>query len=129
MPKTLADLRVSKHLLCGRIDTNPGLVRLGATDFAQPAFGAMVDEVLAGRGGTVTGGGASTDIGSTKSVSDLTSPINGTIRDVINRTPQFVDTEPHRQGPVFKVKPDLSTLNQQPISLIGARTERSLAGR
>jgi glycine cleavage system H protein len=125
MPNTLADLRVRKDLLCGRVDMNPGLVRLGATDCAQPALGAMVVDVLAEPGGTVTGCGASTDIGSTKSLNDLTSPINETVCDVINRTPRLVDTEPYRQGWVFEVKVDPSTLNQQLISLMGARTERS----
>ena len=56
-----------------------GVVVIGISDFAQDALGEVVFVNLPGEGDEVTAGEAFGDVESVKAVSDLVSPVSGTV--------------------------------------------------
>ena len=56
-----------------------GLTVIGISDFAQDALGDVVFVNLPGEGDEVTAGEAFGDVESVKAVSDLVSPVSGTV--------------------------------------------------
>ena len=56
-----------------------GVVVIGISDFAQDALGDVVFVNLLGEGDEVTAGEAFGDVESVKAVSDLVSPVTGTV--------------------------------------------------
>ena len=60
-----------------------GVVVIGISDFAQDALGDVVFVNLPGEGDEVTAGEAFGDVESVKAVSDLVSPVSGTVCAVI----------------------------------------------
>ena len=56
-----------------------GVVGIGISDFAQDALGDVVFVNLPGEGDEVTAGEAFGDVESVKAVSDLVSPVTGTV--------------------------------------------------
>ena len=56
-----------------------GVVVIGISDFAQDALGDVVFVNLPGEGDEVTAGEAFGDVESVKDVSDLVSPVSGTV--------------------------------------------------
>ena len=56
-----------------------GVVVIGISDFAQDALGDVVFVNLPGEGDKVTAGEAFGDVESVKAVSDLVSPVSGTV--------------------------------------------------
>ena len=56
-----------------------GIVVVGISDFAQDALGDVVFVNLPGEGDEVTAGEAFGDVESVKAVSDLVSPVTGTV--------------------------------------------------
>ena len=56
-----------------------GVVVIGISDFAQDALGDVVFVKLPGEGDEVTAGEAFGDVESVKAVSDLVSPVSGTV--------------------------------------------------
>ena len=125
------DLRYSKDHLWARPGTDTGLVRVGVTDFAQQSLGDVVDVTLPEPGGTVTAGEACGDIESVKSLSDLITPVAGTVHsrnDDLAGAPELVNTDPYGQGWMFEVETDPTTLGRQLAALMDADAYRALAG-
>jgi glycine cleavage system H protein len=78
-----------------------GPVRVGITDFAQDALGDIVYVQLPEVGSTVRAGDACGELESTKSVSDLFAPVNGTVTAVnesLADQPDLVNTDPYGEG-------------------------------
>ena len=61
------------------VKTEGGVTVVGISDFAQDALGDVVFVNLPAEGDTVTAGEAFGDVESVKAVSDLVSPITGTV--------------------------------------------------
>ena len=61
------------------IRTEDGVAVIGISDFAQDALGDVVFVNLPGEGDEVTAGEAFGDVESVKAVSDLVSPVSGTV--------------------------------------------------
>jgi glycine cleavage system H protein len=83
-----------------------GSVRIGITDYAQDALGDIVYVQLPEVGDTVTAGAAIGELESTKSVSDVYSPITGTVvarNDTLDATPELVNSDPYGAGWLFEV--------------------------
>ena len=59
-----------------------GVFTIGLTDYAQGALGDIVFINLPEEGDDVTAGEAFADVESVKAVSDVFSPVNGTVTDV-----------------------------------------------
>jgi glycine cleavage system H protein len=78
-----------------------GPMRVGITDFAQDALGDIVYVQLPEVGSTVRAGDACGELESTKSVSDLFAPINGTVvavNEALADQPDLVNTDPYGEG-------------------------------
>jgi glycine cleavage system H protein len=83
-----------------------GSVRIGITDYAQDALGDIVYVQLPEVGEAVTAGAAVGELESTKSVSDVYSPVSGEIvarNDSLDATPELVNTDPYGAGWLFEV--------------------------
>ncbi|MFD5634727.1 glycine cleavage system protein GcvH [Streptomyces sp. NPDC127077] len=84
-----------------------GVATVGITEFAANALGDVVYAQLPAVGDTVTAGESCGELESTKSVSDLYSPVNGEIvdanQDVVD-DPALVNSAPFEGGWLFKVR-------------------------
>ncbi|SDZ84941.1 glycine cleavage system H protein [Bowdeniella nasicola] len=79
---------------------------VGITDFAADALGDVVYVDLPEVGSEVTAGETCGEIESTKSVSDLISPVTGTVEEVnddVVDAPETVNSDPFGAGWLFKV--------------------------
>jgi glycine cleavage system H protein len=81
--------------------------RVGITDFAQDSLGDVVYVELPGVGANVMAHASCAEIESTKSVSEIFSPVTGTIVEV-NRTlddaPEQVNADPYGAGWIFVIE-------------------------
>jgi len=83
------------------VKAGEGPVRVGITDFAQDALGDIVYVQLPEVGATVRAGDACGELESTKSVSDLFAPVNGTVTAVnesLADQPDLVNSDPYGEG-------------------------------
>jgi glycine cleavage system H protein len=88
--------------------TDEGTVRIGITAFAQDALGDVVYVSLPTVGDTVDAGDACGEVESTKSVSDLYSPLAGEVTAVnpaLDGTPELVNTDPYGEGWMYELRP------------------------
>ncbi|WP_030553684.1 glycine cleavage system protein GcvH [Streptomyces exfoliatus] len=84
-----------------------GVATVGITEFAANALGDVVYAQLPAVGDTVTAGETCGELESTKSVSDLYSPVTGEVvganQDVVD-DPSLVNSAPFEGGWLFKVR-------------------------
>lgn len=76
-------------------------VRVGITDFAQDALGDVVYVDAPDEGTEVRAGEAFGEVESTKSVSDIFSPVSGRIvqrNAALSDTPELVNQDPYGEG-------------------------------
>ena len=92
-----------------------GSVRIGITDYAQDALGDIVYVQLPEVGDDVTAGASVGELESTKSVSDVYAPVDGTVTAVngsLDATPELVNNDPYDAGWLFELRPaDASTID------------------
>ncbi|WP_055715094.1 glycine cleavage system protein GcvH [Streptomyces torulosus] len=95
-----------------------GVSTVGITEHAANALGDVVYTQLPEVGSTVAAGESCGELESTKSVSDLYSPVSGEItevnEDVVN-DPSLVNTAPFEGGWLFKVR-----IAEEPGDLLSA---------
>ncbi|GLF94786.1 glycine cleavage system protein GcvH [Streptomyces yaizuensis] len=88
-------------------DAVDGVATVGITQFAAAALGDVVYAELPAVGATVTAGESCGELESTKSVSDLYSPVTGEVteanQDVVD-DPSLVNSAPFEGGWLFKVR-------------------------
>ena len=83
-------------------------VRIGITDYAQDALGDVVFVQLPAVGTVVEAGGACSEVESTKSVSDVYSPVAGTVVEVnteLAEAPQRLNEDPYGAGWICTIEP------------------------
>ena len=81
--------------------------RVGITDFAQDALGDVVYVSVPEVGATVAANGACGEVESTKSVSDIFTPVSGSVtevNDALNDTPELLNQQPYGDGWIFVVE-------------------------
>jgi glycine cleavage system H protein len=81
--------------------------KVGITDFAQDALGDVVYVQLPEVGSAVAANGACAEVESTKSVSDIYSPVSGTIVEVnesLGDAPEQLNSDPYGAGWIFVVQ-------------------------
>lgn len=81
-------------------------VRVGITDFAQRALGDIVFVLTPKIGESVRAGGVCGEVESTKSVSEIYSPVNGTIsaiNDAVVANPESINASPYGSGWLFEI--------------------------
>jgi glycine cleavage system H protein len=89
-----------------------GRVRIGITDYAQDALGDVVFVQLPAVGTVVEEGGACSEVESTKSVSDVYSPVAGTVVEVnaeLAEAPQQLNEDPYGAGWICAIEPSTPT--------------------
>ncbi|HEX3394189.1 MAG TPA: glycine cleavage system protein GcvH [Acidimicrobiales bacterium] len=85
-----------------------GRVRIGITDYAQDALGDVVFVKLPDVDAAVEANGACSEVESTKSVSDVYSPVAGTVvavNQALADAPQAVNDDPYGEGWICLVEP------------------------
>ncbi|WP_406184986.1 glycine cleavage system protein GcvH [Streptomyces sp. NBC_01006] len=105
-------------------DAEDGVATVGITEFAANALGDVVYAQLPEVGDTVTAGETCGELESTKSVSDLYSPVTGEVvesnQDVVD-DPALVNTAPFEGGWLFKVR-----IAEEPADLLSAEEYATL---
>ena len=100
------DVRYTKEHEWAR--TEDGGVRIGITDYAQDALGDVVYVDLPDVGSVLRANQPFGEVESTKSVSDLFSPIEGTViqrNPLIDERPELVNEQPYGDGWLVMVEP------------------------
>ena len=90
-----------------QVQDTPGVVRIGITDHAQDALGDIVFVQLPAVGDEVAAGGAIGEVESTKSVSEIFSPLSGAVVAVNERladTPELVNSGPYGDGWMLELR-------------------------
>ncbi len=78
-----------------------GRATIGITQYAQDALGDIVYVDLPPVGTAVSGGATFGEVESTKSVSDIYSPVSGTIverNEELDKSPELINSDPYGQG-------------------------------
>ncbi|MFZ3559960.1 MULTISPECIES: glycine cleavage system protein GcvH [unclassified Streptomyces] len=103
-----------------------GVATIGITEHAANALGDIVFVQLPEVGDAVTAGETCGELESTKSVSDLYSPVNGEVteinQDVVD-DPALVNSAPFEGGWLFKVR-----LSDEPKDLLSADEYTEFSG-
>ena len=93
------DLKYTEEHEWARIEGDQAVV--GITDYAQDALGDIVYVDLPPVGTTVRAGETFGEVESTKSVSDIYSPLSGTIaerNEQLDKSPEIINSDPYGQG-------------------------------
>ena len=88
---------------------NESIVRVGITEYAAEQLGDIVFVSLPSVGESVAPGDACGELESTKSVSDLFSPVAGvvtTINELLTATPEIINSDPYGDGWLFELDVD-----------------------
>jgi glycine cleavage system H protein len=88
---------------------NTSTVRVGITEYAADQLGDIVFVSLPAVGEAVAAGDACGELESTKSVSDLFSPVPGTVSAVnplLETSPETVNSDPYGDGWLFELELD-----------------------
>ncbi len=83
-----------------------GLVVFGITDFAQSALGDIVFASLPKVGAKLTAGQTCGEVESTKSVSDIYTPVTGVVKEVnekLANNPEILNSDPYGEGWMIKL--------------------------
>jgi len=82
-------------------------VRIGITDFAQESLGDVVYVSLPDVGTMITKGEPFGEVESTKSVSELFGPVDGTVtarNDTLDGQPEVINSDPYGAGWIIEVE-------------------------
>ena len=83
------------------------IARIGITDYAQNSLGDIVFVQMPEPGTTVEPGDSIGEVESTKSVSDIFSPVSGTVvsrNDALDSAPELVNSDPYGDGWMIEVE-------------------------
>lgn len=85
-----------------------GRILVGITEFAQDQLGDIVFVGLPDPGAEVKAGEPVGEVESTKSVSDVYSPVSGRVVDKnteVEQTPELVNSDPYGRGWLVRIEP------------------------
>jgi len=100
--------------------------RVGVTDHAQDALGQIVDVQLPSVGDAVVAGNAVAEVESSKSVSDIGSPVSGTVvlvNELLTDSPELINSDPFGAGWLYEVQ---LSYNEMLEALMSADEYRTL---
>lgn len=104
--------------------TGDNSAKIGITDFAQGALGDIVYIQLPKINQSVIAGKVCGEVESTKSVSEIYSPLTGTITQVnmeLESAPEVINTDPYNNGWIAEI-----TFSEKPLDLLTANEYASL---
>jgi glycine cleavage system H protein len=118
MSQIPADLQYTKeHEWVAATDT-PTTIRMGITDFAQGALGDIVYVQMPKVGESVVADKVCGEVESTKSVSEIFSPVTGTvtaINETLSSQPELVNSDPYGDGWLAEI-----SVSGEPAALLTA---------
>ena len=91
---------------------NGDIIRIGITDYAQDALGDVVFVDLPKVGAALDAHATLGEVESTKSVSEIYSPVSGTVtavNDSLSTSPEFVNSDPYGEGWICEITTTSST--------------------
>lgn len=89
--------------------TGTGTVVFGITEFAQDSLGDIVYVSLPSVGATLAAGAVCGEVESTKSVSDIYSPVSGEVvasNAELDAKPEAINSDPYGEGWMVELRPD-----------------------
>ena len=87
------------------------IFRVGITDYAQGALGDIVYIQLPKVGESIEAGKVCGEVESTKSVSEIYSPLTGKVINVnsdLESTPEVINSQPYEMGWIFEIEIEAS---------------------
>ena len=90
-------------------DLGDGVIQFGITDHAQDALGDIVFVTLPAVGSRVSAGEPCGEVESTKSVSDVYSPVDGEVvrrNEAVETAPETLNSDPYVAGWIAEVRVD-----------------------
>ena len=108
------------------VSVDGDVATVGITSYAADALGDVVYLDLPSVGASTVYLKICGEIESTKSVSELYSPIDGEVvevNDAVSANPEMVNTDPHGEGWLFKVK-----FTELPAELMSASDYQEMVG-
>ncbi|NBV95353.1 MAG: glycine cleavage system protein GcvH [Actinobacteria bacterium] len=120
-----ADFKYSKEheWIKGSVEKD-ATVTIGITDYAQSSLGDIVYVQLPKVGEKVSEGKVCGEVESTKSVSEIYSPVSGTVTEInseLEKKPEALNQDPYGSGWIAKIK-----LESTPNSLLDANGYQGL---
>jgi glycine cleavage system H protein len=91
---------------------NGDIIRIGITDYAQDALGDVVFVDLPKVGAALDAHATLGEVESTKSVSEIYSPVSGVVtavNDSLSTSPEFVNSDPYGEGWICEITTTSST--------------------
>jgi len=98
-----------EHEWVSGLDGEDGVVTVGITDYAADALGDIVYVSLPEEGQAVTAGEPCGEAESTKSVSDIYSPLSGEVVAVnqgVTEDPATINADPYGEGWLYRIRID-----------------------
>ena len=126
MSNVPSDLKFTKEHEWVATTPSANVFRVGITDYAQSALGDIVYVQLPKVGQKLTAGDVCGEIESTKSVSEIYSPITGEVSSVngnLDGAPEIINSEPYGSGWILEI----SVSGDLPALLSGEEYEKLTA--
>ena len=126
MSQIPADLQYTKEHEWVAPTSTAGTIRMGITDFAQGALGDIVYVQMPKVGEAVIAGKVCGEVESTKSVSEIFSPVTGTvvaINDALTTAPELVNSDPYGAGWLAEI-----SVSGEPSGLLSAAQYGEITG-
>lgn len=105
-------------------ESSPSVIRMGITDYAQSALGDIVYVQLPKVGDVVVADKVCGEVESTKSVSEIFSPVSGTvtaINDSLEANPEVLNSDPYGAGWLAEIE-----VSATPVGLLSADGYRQI---
>lgn len=126
MSQIPADLQYTKEHEWVAQTATAGTIRMGITDFAQGALGDIVYVQMPKVGEAVVADKVCGEVESTKSVSEIFSPVTGTvvaINESLNNSPELVNSDPYGAGWLAEI-----SISGEPAALLSAAQYGEITG-
>ncbi|MBY8860610.1 glycine cleavage system protein GcvH [Nocardia sp. CA2R105] len=112
--------------------TGPTRVQVGITDYAQQQLGDIVFVQLPALDSDAPAGDSIAEVESTKSVSDIYSPLSAkvvAVNEVLDSTPETLNSDPYGEGWMFELEvPDAAALDATLGELLDAAGYQGVIG-
>jgi glycine cleavage system H protein len=105
-------------------ESSPTVIRMGITDYAQGALGDIVYVQLPKVGDVVVADKVCGEVESTKSVSEIFSPVSGTvvaINESLEANPEVLNSDPYGAGWLAEIE-----VSAPPVGLLSADGYRQI---
>ena len=107
MSNVPAELKYTKEHEWVKVESDPKKVKVGITDFAQEALGDIVYIQMPKVGETVGAEKVCGEVESTKSVSEIYSPVSGKVISInteLETRPEVINQDPYGAGWIMEIE-------------------------